>query len=193
MTTIQLTFPWGRFYATPWGINASRLREPEWPPSPWRLLRALVSAWFRAHPGQVPSPHCIELIDALGRELPEIGVGKVYCLQSRLQFLNGGGKFMFRLMPRREPLEQREIRTVGALVRLGIQIEGNPGAGQGLAHGFGKVFDLAVPPVAAGVDKHIITASIAIAGGRPFNGTRHVMNINQWTPGRSVTQNINAL
>lgn len=77
MTTIQLTFPWGRFYATPWGINASRLREPEWPPSPWRLLRALVSAWFRAHPGQVPSPHCIELIDALGRELPEIGVGKV--------------------------------------------------------------------------------------------------------------------
>jgi CRISPR-associated protein Csb2 len=77
MTTIQLTFPWGRFYATPWGINASRLREPEWPPSPWRLLRALVSAWFRAHPGQVPSADCIALIETLGRELPDIGIGKV--------------------------------------------------------------------------------------------------------------------
>jgi CRISPR-associated protein Csb2 len=77
MTTIQLTFLWGRYYAHPWGINPTRLREPEWPPSPWRLLRALVSAWFRAHPGQVPSAECIALIETLGRELPEIGTGKV--------------------------------------------------------------------------------------------------------------------
>jgi CRISPR-associated protein Csb2 len=77
MTTIQLTFPWGRFYATPWGINSSRLREPEWPPSPWRLLRALVSAWFRAHPGQPPSDECKKLIETMGRELPLIGTGKV--------------------------------------------------------------------------------------------------------------------
>ena len=77
MTTIQLTFPWGRYYAHPWGINPTRLREPEWPPSPWRLLRALVSAWFRAHQGQVPDTHCIALVEALGRELPDIGTGKV--------------------------------------------------------------------------------------------------------------------
>jgi CRISPR-associated protein Csb2 len=77
MTTIRLTFPWGRYYAHPWGINPTRLREPEWPPSPWRLLRALVSAWFRAHPGQVPSPECIALLEVMGRELPEIGTGKV--------------------------------------------------------------------------------------------------------------------
>ncbi len=77
MITIQLTFPWGRYYAHPWGINPSRLREPEWPPSPWRLLRALVSAWFRAHPGQVPSAECVALIETLGRALPEIGMGKV--------------------------------------------------------------------------------------------------------------------
>ena len=77
MTTIQLTFPWGRYYAHPWGINPTRLREPEWPPSPWRLLRALVSAWFRANPGKVPSEECIELVETLGRELPLIGTGKV--------------------------------------------------------------------------------------------------------------------
>src|SRR5258705_11812021 len=77
MTTIQITFPWGRYYAHPWGINPTRLREPEWPPSPWRLLRALVSAWFRAHPGEIPDKHCIALVEALGRGLPEIGTGKV--------------------------------------------------------------------------------------------------------------------
>ena len=77
MTTIRLTFPWGRYYAHPWGINPTRLREPEWPPSPWRLLRALVSAWFRAHPGQTPSAECDALIKSLGNELPQIGFGKV--------------------------------------------------------------------------------------------------------------------
>jgi CRISPR-associated protein Csb2 len=77
MTTIQITFPWGRYYAHPWGINPTRLREPEWPPSPWRLLRALASAWFRAHPGQAPSADCIALVETLGRELPDIWTGKV--------------------------------------------------------------------------------------------------------------------
>lgn len=77
MLTIKLTFPWGRYYAHPWGINPTRLREGEWPPSPWRLLRALVSAWFKAHPGQVPNPDCIALVEALGNELPVIGMGKI--------------------------------------------------------------------------------------------------------------------
>jgi CRISPR-associated protein Csb2 len=77
MITIQFTFPWGRYYAHPWGVNPGRLREAEWPPSPWRLLRALVSAWFRAHPGQTPSPGCIELVELLAAELPAIGMGKI--------------------------------------------------------------------------------------------------------------------
>src|SRR5262249_48718000 len=73
---------WGRYYAHPWGINPTRLREAEWPPSPWRLLRALVSSWFRAHPGQVPNADCIAVIEDLGRELPDIGVGKVSFAQT---------------------------------------------------------------------------------------------------------------
>ena len=36
-----VTMHGGRYYAHPWGINPTRLREAEWPPSPWRLLRAL--------------------------------------------------------------------------------------------------------------------------------------------------------
>lgn len=77
MTTIRLTFPWGRYYAHPWGVNPGRLREAEWPPSPWRLLRALVSAWFRGQPGCLPTADCTDLIESLGRELPEIGMGKI--------------------------------------------------------------------------------------------------------------------
>ena len=77
MTAIQITFPWGRYYAHPWGLNPVRLREAEWPPSPWRLLRALMSSWFRGNPGIAPSGDTVALIESLGRVLPEIGMGKV--------------------------------------------------------------------------------------------------------------------
>lgn len=72
---LRLTFPWGRYYAHPWGLNPARLREPEWPPSPWRLLRALAAGWFRAHSGQVPTPELHTLLDTLGKELPDIAIG----------------------------------------------------------------------------------------------------------------------
>jgi CRISPR-associated protein Csb2 len=41
-----MTFPAGRFHATPWGHHVNE-GLPEWPPSPWRLLRALVATWKR--------------------------------------------------------------------------------------------------------------------------------------------------
>ncbi|MDZ4781399.1 MAG: type I-U CRISPR-associated protein Csb2 [Planctomycetia bacterium] len=43
---IKLTFPAGRYHATPWGRHVNE-GVVEWPPSPWRLLRALVAAWKR--------------------------------------------------------------------------------------------------------------------------------------------------
>lgn len=42
--TIGIRFPWGRFHATPWERSANEA-APEWPPSPWRLLRALYATW----------------------------------------------------------------------------------------------------------------------------------------------------
>ncbi len=82
MLALRLTFPWGRHYAHPWGLNPSRLREAEWPPSPWRLLRALAAGWFRANSGQLPTPELIALLDRLGNELPEIAVGPVAFAQT---------------------------------------------------------------------------------------------------------------
>lgn len=46
---IRLTFPGGRYHATPWGRHVNE-GVPEWPPSPWRLLRALVAVWKRTCP-----------------------------------------------------------------------------------------------------------------------------------------------
>ena len=44
MLAVGLRFPAGRFHATPWGRHVNE-GAPEWPPSPWRLLRALLAVW----------------------------------------------------------------------------------------------------------------------------------------------------
>ncbi len=77
MFTIQIKLHWDRFHAHPWGQNPGRVKEAEWPPSPWRLLRSLASAWFRSHPGMAHSEELRTLIEALGKRLPLIGIGKV--------------------------------------------------------------------------------------------------------------------
>lgn len=43
-TVLRLEFPWGKYHATPWGRNVNE-GVPEWPPSPWRVLRALFATW----------------------------------------------------------------------------------------------------------------------------------------------------
>lgn len=44
MVAVGLRFPAGRFHATPWGRHVNE-GAPEWPPSPWRFLRALLATW----------------------------------------------------------------------------------------------------------------------------------------------------
>ena len=53
MLRIDLNLLAGRFHATPWGRHVNE-GEPEWPPSPWRFLRALVSSW------KTTAPHLTE-------------------------------------------------------------------------------------------------------------------------------------
>lgn len=77
MLTLRLTFPWGRFYAHPWGQNPARITEAEWPPSPWRLLRSIAAAWFQANPGREPSDELAQTLETLGRELPTFVLPKV--------------------------------------------------------------------------------------------------------------------
>lgn len=49
MIAISLRFLAGRYHATPWGRHVNE-GAVEWPPSPWRILRALVAVWKRTLP-----------------------------------------------------------------------------------------------------------------------------------------------
>ncbi|MBA2436369.1 MAG: type I-U CRISPR-associated protein Cas5/Cas6 [Chthoniobacterales bacterium] len=65
MIAIALRFPSGRFHATPWGRHVNE-GAPEWPPSPWRLLRSLVATWKRKlNNGQADSAQIERVIQAL--------------------------------------------------------------------------------------------------------------------------------
>ncbi len=50
MAVLEIRFPAGRYHATAWGRGANE-GEPEWPPAPFRLARALMDIWFRRFPG----------------------------------------------------------------------------------------------------------------------------------------------
>ena len=45
---------------------------PEWPPSPWRLLRGLAAAWFDANPPPTAEAERDELLQGLGRASPPV-------------------------------------------------------------------------------------------------------------------------
>lgn len=59
----------GRFHATPWGRHVNE-GAVEWPPSPWRLLRALVATWHLKGRTELPDPVVRRLIDHLAGRLP---------------------------------------------------------------------------------------------------------------------------
>lgn len=68
MITVELKFPSGMFHATPWGRNVNE-GVPEWPPSPYRLLRALYDTWKRKRP-EWQDAQVEPLLEALASEPP---------------------------------------------------------------------------------------------------------------------------
>ncbi|MGQ0824578.1 MAG: type I-G CRISPR-associated protein Csb2 [Actinomycetota bacterium] len=62
-TAMEIVLPWGRFHATPWGrhVNEGAI---DWPPAPWRLLRALYATWKTRCPDH-PSAEVLDVIGAL--------------------------------------------------------------------------------------------------------------------------------
>ncbi|MBZ5586669.1 MAG: type I-U CRISPR-associated protein Cas5/Cas6 [Acidobacteriia bacterium] len=74
MTTIELRFPAHRFHGTPWGRHVNE-GVPEWPPSPYRLLRSLFDAWKRKRP-DLPETRVEEVLRALASEPPRFALPK---------------------------------------------------------------------------------------------------------------------
>ena len=62
-TELSFRFPLGRVHATPWGENPNE-GSVEWPPSPWRVLRALYATW-RARVPDLDAEAVLSLLDQL--------------------------------------------------------------------------------------------------------------------------------
>jgi CRISPR-associated protein Csb2 len=62
-TTLACRFPLGRYHANPWD-RAVNEGASEWPPSPWRILRALVATWHTRWP-DLPAAEFDGLLDVL--------------------------------------------------------------------------------------------------------------------------------
>ncbi|MEN9541371.1 MAG: hypothetical protein RLZZ459_1462, partial [Cyanobacteriota bacterium] len=69
-TTLRITLLSGRYGATPWDRSEFE-GQVEYPPSPWRLLRAVLHGAFllTAEPGRLP-PGAAELVEALAGNQP---------------------------------------------------------------------------------------------------------------------------
>ena len=70
MFALAFRFPAGRYHATSWGRNVNEA-DIAWPPEPWRLLRALIAAyWRKGDRARWPEAYLARLIDALAKTLP---------------------------------------------------------------------------------------------------------------------------
>ena len=70
MFALAFRFLAGRYHATPWGRNVNEA-DIAWPPEPWRLLRALIAAYWRKGDRERWSGEPLaHLIDTLAGSLP---------------------------------------------------------------------------------------------------------------------------
>src|SRR3984885_5507794 len=82
MPTLKLRFPSGRYHATPWGHHVNE-GLAEWPPSPWRLLRAFIATGYsKLHWAQVPDV-ARSLIDRPAGALPSYALPAASLAHSR--------------------------------------------------------------------------------------------------------------
>ena len=69
MPTLLIRFPAGRYHATPWGHHVNE-GLVEWPPSPWRLLRALIACGYATQGWTGIPPAAKRLIESFATTLP---------------------------------------------------------------------------------------------------------------------------
>jgi CRISPR-associated protein Csb2 len=69
MIVCELRFPAGRYHATPWDHQVNE-GVVEWPPSPWRLLRALLATWYHKAREELDATTVCQLLERLAIDLP---------------------------------------------------------------------------------------------------------------------------
>ena len=89
MITVRLTFPAGRYHATPWGRNVNE-GVAEWPPAPYRLLRALYDTWQRKC-SALPAATVEGVLKGLARVPPSYKLPPAVAAHTR-SYLSANGK-----------------------------------------------------------------------------------------------------
>lgn len=84
MPVLLIRFPARRYHATPAGHHVNE-GLVEWPPSPWRLLRALLAVGYGTlgWPADGPPPVAVNLIERLATMLPRYRVPRAVGAHSR--------------------------------------------------------------------------------------------------------------
>jgi CRISPR-associated protein Csb2 len=93
MIHVEFRFPGGRYHATPWGHHVNE-GLVEWPPSPWRLVRAFLATAFTklGVTDPVPPEHPLrKLVLVLASETPSYSVAPCPATHSR-HYMPLGGK-----------------------------------------------------------------------------------------------------
>src|SRR6266568_1707158 len=86
---IELRLLTGRYHATPWGRHVNEA-VAEWPPSPYRLVRALLDAWHRRSP-ELARADVEELLARLAAQPPRVWLPPARASHTR-SFLRQGGE-----------------------------------------------------------------------------------------------------
>ena len=78
MLVIEMRFPAGKYHATPWNRQVNE-GAVEWPPSPWRILRALISTWYHKLETEIEENIILKIIEKLSTppqfSLPQASLG----------------------------------------------------------------------------------------------------------------------
>ena len=71
-----------RYHATPWGNHPNQEEAVEWPPSPWRLARAMISAYYVATPRPAESV-VVSMLAKIAGSLPSYRLPAAYTGHTR--------------------------------------------------------------------------------------------------------------
>ncbi|WP_305047105.1 type I-G CRISPR-associated protein Csb2 [Geoalkalibacter sp.] len=111
MLAIGFRFSGGRYHATPWGRHVNEA-DVEWPPSPWRILRALIAVWHRKIDREVyPLAKLEGLLAQLAESLPS------YRLPAAVH------SHVRHYMPVREGAKDKNTLIFDAFVRISLEEE----------------------------------------------------------------------
>ena len=82
MLAIKFNFLTGGYHATTWGRHANDEAAAEWPPSPWRIVRALTSTWKQFLP-DLQESDVSPIIEKLASERPKFHLPPAAVAHSR--------------------------------------------------------------------------------------------------------------